>query len=225
VIESQTTLFKAVDEGSDALGERPAMVLEKGVYRGAHYYSLTPMIRIILDLGRLERWPSNLIPDFVDRLLELLPRLDPHGCSLKRRGGFVERLREGTWLGHVAEHVALELRSMAGPRVTRGKTRSVRGKPGVYNVMFAYAIARIASASQIISRLRLGEEPGKAIGSVLAELPEVGGEEADGGAIAIRADGRISWNHNSPDFAVGLISEVMNEPGFWLARAELETTR
>lgn len=86
-------------------------------------------------------------------------------------------------------------------------------------------IARIASASQIIGRLRVGEDPGEAIGSVLAELPEVGGEEADGGAIAIRADGRIGWNHNSPHFAVGLISDGMNEPGVWLARAELETTR
>ena len=81
-------------------------------------------------------------------------------------------------------------------------------------------IARIASASQIIARLRLGEEPGGAIEAVLSELPEVGGEDADGGAIAIGADGRIGWNHNSPHFAVGLISEGMNEPGVWLAKSE-----
>lgn len=137
--ERPVSLFKAIDEGSDLLVDQPAIVIEKGVYRGAHYYSLTPMIRIMLDLGRLERWPSNLLPEFADRLIELLPGLDRHGCSLKRRGGFVQRLREGTWLGHVAEHVALELQSMAGPRVTRGKTRSVKGKPGVYNVMYAYA--------------------------------------------------------------------------------------
>jgi cyanophycin synthetase len=97
------------------------------------------MIRIMLDLGRLEEWPSDRIPDFVDRLIEMLPGLERHGCSLKRRGGFIQRLRRGTWLGHVAEHVALELQSIAGPRVTRGKTRSVKGKPGVYNLMFAYA--------------------------------------------------------------------------------------
>jgi cyanophycin synthetase len=116
----------------------PMHVLEKGVYRGPHYYSHTPMIRIMLDLGRMEEWPSNRIPGFVDRLIETLPGLERHGCSLKRRGGFVTRLRDGTWLGHIAEHVALELQSMTGPRVTRGKTRSVKGRPGVYNVMFAY---------------------------------------------------------------------------------------
>jgi cyanophycin synthetase len=55
-----------------------------------------------------------------------------------------QRLRDGTWLGHVAEHVALELQTMAGTRVTRGKTRSVKGKPGVYNVMFAYPTTRSA---------------------------------------------------------------------------------
>jgi cyanophycin synthetase len=113
-------------------------VLEKGVYRGPHYYSHTPMIRIMLDLGRMEDWPSNRIPGFVDRLIEMLPGLERHGCSLRRRGGFVTRLRDGTWLGHIMEHVALELQSMTGPRVTRGKTRSVKGRPGVYNVMFAY---------------------------------------------------------------------------------------
>ncbi|MDT9600806.1 cyanophycin synthetase [Sphingosinicella rhizophila] len=113
-------------------------VTEAGVYRGPHYYSHRPMIRVQLDLGQLENWPSYLIPDFTDRLLALLPGLEGHGCSLGRRGGFVKRLREGTWLGHVVEHVALELQSMAGSPATRGKTRSVKGKPGVYNVMFAY---------------------------------------------------------------------------------------
>jgi cyanophycin synthetase len=117
---------------------QPMAVLERGVYRGPHYYSHTPMIRIMVDLGRLEGWPSNRIPGFADALIEMLPGLDRHGCSLKKRGGFIERLRDGTWIGHVAEHVAIELQTMAGHRVTRGKTRSVKGKPGVYNVMFAY---------------------------------------------------------------------------------------
>jgi cyanophycin synthetase len=113
-------------------------VLDRAVYRGAHYYSLTPMIRIMLDLGQLEDWPTNVIPGFSERLMELLPGLRRHHCSLKRSGGFVTRLNDGTWLGHVIEHVALELQSMVGRRVHRGKTRSVKGKPGVYNVMFAY---------------------------------------------------------------------------------------
>lgn len=122
---------------------QPMQVIERGVYRGPHYYSLTPMIRIMLDLGRIEDWPSDQIPHFNERLLELLPGLQRHHCSLGRCGGFVKRLRDGTWLGHVAEHVALELQSLVGPRVFRGKTRSVKGRPGVYNVMFAYCLEEV----------------------------------------------------------------------------------
>jgi cyanophycin synthetase len=113
-------------------------VTEVGVYRGPHYYSHTPMVRIQLDLGRLEEWPSHKIPGFTEALLDLIPGVGRHGCSLRVRGGFERRLREGTWLGHVAEHVALELQTLAGSRAVRGKTRSVKNRPGVYNVMFAY---------------------------------------------------------------------------------------
>ena len=134
------------DPGTKLLTQ-PMKVLETGVYRGPHYYSHTPMIRIMLDLGRLEDWPTNQIPDFTDRLLELLPGLENHWCCYKRRGGFVRRLRDGTWLGHVAEHVALELQTLAGTRMTRGKTRSVKSKPGVYNVMFAYADEQVGLAA------------------------------------------------------------------------------
>jgi cyanophycin synthetase len=131
-------LFGSGTDETTRLLTQPMQVLEKGVYHGPHYYSHTPMVRIMLDLGRMEDWPSARIPGFVDALIEILPGLDRHGCSLKRRGGFIQRLRDGTWIGHVAEHVAIELQTMAGHRVTRGKTRSVKGKPGVYNVMFAY---------------------------------------------------------------------------------------
>lgn len=113
-------------------------VLERAVYRGPHLFSQTPMIRIQLDLGALENWPTNRLEGFSERLLVLLPGLHNHGCSLGRPGGLEERMRDGTWLGHVAEHVALELQTLAGAPVTRGKTRSVKGRLGVYNVMFAY---------------------------------------------------------------------------------------
>lgn len=130
--------FGSESDATTRLLTKPVEVLETGVYRGPHFYSHTPMIRVMLDLGRMEDWPSDRIPGFADRLLETLPGLERHGCCYKRRGGFVRRLREGTWYGHIVEHVALELQSLAGSRVTRGKTRSVKGKPGVYNVMFAY---------------------------------------------------------------------------------------
>jgi cyanophycin synthetase len=116
----------------------PLRVLERGAYRGPHLYSHVPMIRFTLDLGALEAWPTNKLPGFTQRLLQLLPSLQDHGCSLKRPGGFVQRLNDGTWLGHVTEHVALELQTLAGARTKLGKTRSVRGRPGVYNVMYAY---------------------------------------------------------------------------------------
>ncbi|HEV2082514.1 MAG TPA: cyanophycin synthetase [Brevundimonas sp.] len=119
-------------------------VLEKAVYRGPHLYSHRRMVRIQLDLGELEAWPTDRLPGFAEALTDLLPGLGRHHCSLGRPGGFVERLKEGTWLGHVIEHVALELQSMAGARVTRGKTRSVKGRPRVYDVMYAYEDADAA---------------------------------------------------------------------------------
>jgi cyanophycin synthetase len=126
-----------IDSGTHLLAA-PMSVTEVGVYRGPHVYGSRPMIRIQLDLGKLEEFPTNAIPGFTDALLAALPGVGRHGCSLKVRGGFEKRLRDGTWLGHVAEHVALELQTLAGSRATRGKTRSVKNRPGVYNVMFAY---------------------------------------------------------------------------------------
>ncbi|WP_201306094.1 cyanophycin synthetase [Roseomonas harenae] len=119
-------------------GGAPMRVLHSAVYRGPHLFSHTPMIRIRLDLGALEEWPSDRLPGFTDGLVAMLPGLQEHGCSYGTPGGFIRRLREGTWIGHVCEHVALELQTRAGSRVTRGKTRSVRGKPGNYNVLYAY---------------------------------------------------------------------------------------
>lgn len=113
-------------------------VTERAVYRGPHLYSQRPTVRIQLDLGELERWPTDRLPGFAAALVERLPGLAAHGCSLKHAGGLLERMRDGTWLGHVIEHVALEIQTMAGARTTRGKTRSVKGRPGVYNVMYVY---------------------------------------------------------------------------------------
>ena len=119
-------------------GTGPLRVLERAVYRGPHLYSARPMIRLQLDLGQLEQWPTDRLHGFTEALLKRLPGLERHGCCYGQPGGFVRRLRDGTWLGHVIEHVALELQSAAGAPVTRGKTRSVRGRTGVYNVMYAW---------------------------------------------------------------------------------------
>ncbi|MDP8916169.1 MAG: cyanophycin synthetase, partial [Pseudomonadota bacterium] len=126
--------------GAESIASAPLgmRVLERGVYRGPHLYSRIPMIRFMLDLRGLEAFNTRTLPEFTPRLLALLPGLEEHGCSYKQPGGLVRRLDEGTWLGHVTEHVAIELQIRAGIRVESGKTRSVRGRPGVYNVMYAY---------------------------------------------------------------------------------------
>ena len=116
-------------------------ILDRSVYVGPSLYAHFPVIRLELDLGDLEAWPTaRLGPDFIDGLLSALPGLGEHGCSYGEPGGFVRRMREddGTWLGHVLEHVAIELQNIAGESVTFGKTRGA-GSPGVYTVVYEYA--------------------------------------------------------------------------------------
>ena len=116
-------------------------IVDRSVYVGPSLYAHFPVIRLELDLGELEHWPSARLGEgFINGLLEALPGLAEHGCSYREPGGFVRRLREdqGTWLGHVFEHVAIELQNIAGEDVTFGKTRSVDGKPGVYTVVYEY---------------------------------------------------------------------------------------
>jgi cyanophycin synthetase len=127
-------------EPSPAPGDRarPTLrVLESRVLRGPNYWSPKPVVRMLVDLGDLERWPSNTIPHFTDALVGMMPTLDDHACSLGRRGGFISRLREGTWMGHVTEHVALELQNLAGTEARHGKTRSA-GAVGRYHVIYEY---------------------------------------------------------------------------------------
>jgi cyanophycin synthetase len=107
------------------------------VYRGPNIWARMPAILMEVDIGELEDRPTNKIPGFYEVLTELLPGLYDHSCSVGRPGGFLQRLREGTWMGHVLEHVALELQNLAGAEVTRGKTRGA-GERGVYNVVYAY---------------------------------------------------------------------------------------
>ncbi len=121
-------------------------IVQTQVFRGPNFWSYDPAIRLLVDLGALEDWPSNTIPGFVDGLFEMLPGIAEHSCSLGRRGGFGERLREGTWAGHVAEHIAIELQRESGAHVYRGKTRSA-GDPGRYNVIYGYWEERVGVAA------------------------------------------------------------------------------
>jgi cyanophycin synthetase len=118
-------------------------VLNRSVYVGPSLHAHFPVIRLELDLGALEAWPTaKLGPGFIDGLVAALPGLADHGCSYREPGGFIRRMREGegTWLGHVLEHVAIELQNVAGEDVTFGKTRSIsEDRPGVYSVVYEYA--------------------------------------------------------------------------------------
>jgi cyanophycin synthetase len=118
-------------------------ILERNVYVGPSQYAHFPVIRLLLDLEALEAWPTGRLgPAFVDGLVAALPGLAEHGCSYRTPGGFIRRMREGegTWLGHVMEHVAIELQNVAGEDVSFGRTRSVGDdRPGVYTVVYEYA--------------------------------------------------------------------------------------
>ena len=116
-------------------------ILDRSIYVGPSLYAHFPVIRLELDLGELEAWPTGRLgPGFIDALAAALPGLAEHGCSYGEAGGFFRRMREdeGTWLGHVLEHVAIELQNIAGESVTFGKTRGA-GPPGVYTVVYEYA--------------------------------------------------------------------------------------
>ena len=115
-------------------------ILDRTVFIGANVYARSPVIRLRLDLGALEEWPSGRLGErFIEPLLATLPGLATHGCSYGAPGGFVRRLREdeGTWMGHILEHVALELQHLAGAAVTFGKTRSLE-RAGEYYLVYAY---------------------------------------------------------------------------------------
>lgn len=115
-------------------------ILSKNVYVGPNIYANFPVIRYQIDIGELENWPSvKLGEGFIDGLVAALPSLQEHGCSYGEPGGFIRRLKEdeGTWIGHIWEHVALELQNLAGSAVSFGRTRGL-GEVGCYNVVYQY---------------------------------------------------------------------------------------
>lgn len=129
--------------------------------KGPNYFSLRPAIWIELDIEELELLPSNAIPGFTDRLLELIPSLKTHTCSLGYQGGFIDRLREGTWMGHILEHVAIELQVLAGIDAKRGKTIT-SNKKGIYYITYDYQEPKsgfhaFKSAMEIIEKILKGQ--------------------------------------------------------------------
>lgn len=118
----------------DSMNTKDIKFLEIRYLRGPNIWTYRPVIEAVVDIGELEDYPSNTIPGFVDRLKAFLPSLIEHRCSYGERGGFLRRLDEGTWPGHILEHVTLELQNLAGMPGGFGKARetSIRG---VYKVV------------------------------------------------------------------------------------------
>src|SRR3954463_15463364 len=142
------------------------MVLEirnTNVFRGPNIWARMPAILMEVDIGELEERPTNKIPGFYEHVTELLPGLYEHSCSVGKPGGFLQRMREGTWMGHVLEHVSLEMQNLAGAEVGRGKTRGTTEK-GVYNVVFEHQQEDVGLAAgtlgvRLLNHLIYGEEP------------------------------------------------------------------
>ena len=114
--------------------------------RGPNIWTYRPVLETWLDLGALEDFPSNRLPGFSDRLVALLPALVEHHCGVGERGGFIERLYEGTWLGHVLEHVVIELLNLADMPTGFGQTRSTSQR-GVYRMVFRARDEQVARSA------------------------------------------------------------------------------
>ena len=114
-------------------------ILKTLTLRGPNYWSIRykKLIVMRLDLEDLAEKPSNEIPGFYEGLVGIMPSLIEHFCSPGHRGGFLERVKEGTYMGHIIEHIALELQELAGMTAGFGRTRET-STPGVYNVVYDY---------------------------------------------------------------------------------------
>ena len=113
---------------------QPIQILHTNHLRGPSIWTYHQAVEVLIDIGALEDCPSHTLPGFTDRLLDWLPGLHEHHCGLGYRGGFVERLRDGTWPGHIMEHVSIELQNLAGLPSAFGKARSTDQR-GVYKVV------------------------------------------------------------------------------------------
>lgn len=175
-------------------------IVARRVYQGPNVWSYGPAVHLVVELGSLEEHPTDLLPGFADGLLRWLPGVGEHPCSRGRRGGFAERLREGTWVGHVVEHVALELQARAGHEVHRGRTRST-GVPGQYNVVIGYLDASVAMAAadlavRIVNDLvahEAGFDVDAELRAFVAEAGRTGLDASSRALVAVATQRDVPW--------------------------------
>ncbi|MBL8181673.1 MAG: cyanophycin synthetase [Blastocatellia bacterium] len=149
-------------------------ILETRTLRGPNYWSgyWKKLIIMRLDIGEFEKKPTNKIKGFYDRMTDVMPSLQTHGCSYGEEGGFLKRVQEGTWAGHVIEHFALELQTLAGMDTGYGRTRETSEK-GIYNVVFSYIEEEVGRyAGRCAVRLWLDLAGKRSLEDIKAELAE-----------------------------------------------------
>ncbi len=162
-------------------------ILKTQTLRGPNYWSIkrNKLILMRLDLEELTEKPSNEIPGFYEALVKTLPSLIEHYCSPGHRGGFFERVQEGTLMGHIVEHVALELQELAGMLVGFGRTRQTSDQ-GVYNVVYEYVeeqagrYAGRAAVRLCNSIIQTGSYPPEELEQDLADLEDLHANSALG---------------------------------------------
>jgi hypothetical protein len=160
--------------------EREIRVLARGVLPGSNYWSRGPVTRFHLAVGAYDEISSAEVAGFTDTLLAALPGLIEHRCSVGERGGFVQRLRRGTYAPHILEHIALELQDMIGHPVGFGRARGA-GVPGEYTVVFEHRHTRVGLLAgelglRVLRDVLAGREPD--MPAVLARL-EAAAREPD----------------------------------------------
>ena len=125
-------------------------IMQFRILSGPNYWSLLPCIQMLLDIGELEEQPTNKIKGFHKRFTEALPSIHEHRCSVGKSGGFFQRIEEGTWMGHVVEHTALELQTLAGMDTGFGRTRET-GDKGIYHVVYSYIVSEVGKRAGELS--------------------------------------------------------------------------
>ncbi len=176
-------------------------IREINAMRGPNYWSVRrhKLIVMVLDLEELEHRPTNQIDGFQERLEAMFPGMYEHRCSVGVPGGFFHRVQEGTWMGHVIEHIALEIQTLAGMDCGFGRTRTF-GEPGVYNVVFDYkeeSVGRYAARASVRIAQALVDGKEYSLDEDIQEMREIRERERLGpstGSIIEEAEARgIPW--------------------------------
>lgn len=142
---------------------------------GPNIWTYRPVVEAWVDIGDLEDFPSNTLPGFYERLTAWLPTLIEHRCGVGERGGFLMRLREGTWAGHILEHVTIELQNLAGMQSGFGKARETSTR-GVYKVVVRSRNAQVTQAAFHAARdliMAAIEDQPYDVGATVAQLSDM----------------------------------------------------